>query len=140
MYFLADVGRAVTRAPVVWYYQFTSDFTTTMRYESPIRFSHNNSNSLARASSGTRPGLHLSIGSDRAHVAEPMRLFHKLCRYFPLKLATAPVIDACGKSAWDNMSRRTQTMFRSPAEFGRPAMTNEIQVARHRAGEPARER
>jgi hypothetical protein len=40
LYFVADVGRAVTRAPVVWYYQLTSDFTTTVRYESPIRFSH----------------------------------------------------------------------------------------------------
>ena len=38
LYFVADVGRAVTRAPVVWYYQITSDFTTMVRYESPIRF------------------------------------------------------------------------------------------------------
>jgi pimeloyl-ACP methyl ester carboxylesterase len=35
------------------------------------------------------------------------------------------------------MSRRTQTMFRSPAEFERPALTNEIRVARRRVGEPA---
>ena len=138
LYFVADVGRAVTRAPVVWYYQITSDFTTAMRYESPIRFGHSNSNWLARASSGARPGLHLSIGSDRRTWLSQCGYFTSYVVTFPCKLATAPIVDAFGKSAWDNMSRRTQTMFRSPAEFGRPAMTNEIQVARHRVGEPAR--
>ena len=50
LYFVADVGRALTRAPVVWYYQITSDFTTTEHYENPIRFWYNRSNRVARAS------------------------------------------------------------------------------------------
>jgi pimeloyl-ACP methyl ester carboxylesterase len=138
LYFVADVGRAATRAPVVWYYQLTSDFTTTVRYESPIRFSHSSSNALPHATSNSWPGLHLSIGSDQRTWLSQCGYFTSYLVTFPLKLATGPVVDAFGKSAWDNMSRRTQTMFRSPAEFERPPMTNEIRVARHRAGEPAR--
>lgn len=138
LYFVADVGRAATRAPVVWYYQLTSDFTTTVRYESPIRFSHSSSNALPHATSNSWPGLHLSIGSDQRTWLSQCGYFTSYLVTFPLKLATGPVVDAFGKSAWDNMSRRTQTMFRSPTEFERPPMTNEIRVARHRAGEPAR--
>ena len=138
LYLVADVGRAVTRAPVVWYYQLTSDFTTTVRYESPIRFGHSNSNWLARASSNSWRGLHLSIGSDQRTRWSQCGYFSSYVATLPFKLATAPVIDAFGKSAWDNMSRRTQTMFRSPVEFEQPPMTNEIPLARHRVGEPAR--
>ena len=137
LYFVADVGRAVTRALVVWYYQITSDLTTMVRYESPIRFSRSNSNWLARASTGARSGLYLSIGSDQRTWLSQCGYFSSYVVTFPFKLATGPVIDAFGKSAWDNMSRRTQTMFRSPAEFKQPAMTDEIRAARHRVGEPA---
>ncbi len=137
LYFVADVGRAVTRAPVVWYYQITSDFTTMVRYESPIRFGRSNSNWLARASTGARSGLYLSIGSDQRTWLSQCGYFSSYVVTFPFKLATGPVIDAFGKSAWDNMSRRTQTMFRSPAEFEQPAMTDEIRAARRRVGEPA---
>jgi pimeloyl-ACP methyl ester carboxylesterase len=137
LYLVADVGRAVTRAPVVWYSQITSDFTTTARYESPIRFWHSRSNRVARASGGDRPGLTLSIGSDKRSWGSQCGYFTSYILTFPFKLLTAPVIDAFGKSAWDNMSRRTQTMFRSPEEFTRPATTNEIRVARRRVGEPA---
>lgn len=137
LYFVADVGRAVTRAPVVWYYQLTSDFTTTVRYESPIRFSHSNSNWLARASSNSWPGIRLSIGSDQRTWWSQCGYFSSYVVTFPCKLATAPVIDAFGKSAWDNMSRRTQTMFRAPAEFALPPETKEIREARRRTGEPA---
>ena len=137
LYFVADVGRAVTRAPVVWYYQLTSDFTTTMRYENPIRFGLNHTNAQPRFSSNSWPGLRLSIGSDQRTWPSQCGYFTSYVITFPLKLATGPVIDAFGKSAWDNMSRRTQTMFRSPAEFAQPAMTNEIPLARHRVGEPA---
>jgi pimeloyl-ACP methyl ester carboxylesterase len=137
LYFVADVGRAVTRAPVVWYYQFTSDATTTARYESPIRLWHSRSNRLAQASGTGRRGLSLSIGSDDRTWGSKCGYFSSYVVTFPFKLLTAPFIDAFGKSAWDNMSRRTQTMFRAPGEFDRPATTNEIRVARRRVGEPA---
>ncbi|HTY87279.1 MAG TPA: hypothetical protein VMB80_07430 [Candidatus Acidoferrum sp.] len=137
LYFVADVGRAATRAPVVWYYQLTSDFTTTMRYESPIRFGQSRSNWLARATSNSWPGLRLSIGSDDRTWGSKCGYFSSYIVTFPCKLATGPFIDAFGKSAWDNMSRRTQTMFRSPAEFERPAISNEVWAARERVGQPA---
>jgi len=137
LYLVADLGRAVTRAPVVWYYQLTSDFTTAMRYESPIRFGHSRSNWVARASANSRSGLRLSIGSDDRSWGSRCGYFTAYIVTFPFKLLTAPIIDAFGKSAWDNMSRRTQTMFRAPEEFSRPVATNEIRVARQRVGEPA---
>jgi pimeloyl-ACP methyl ester carboxylesterase len=137
LYFVADVGRAVTRAPVVWYYQLTSDFTTTVHYESPIRLWHSRSNRVARASGADRRGLSLSIGSDQRSWGSQCGYCASYIVTFPFKLLTAPIVDAFGRSAWDNMSRRTQTMFRAPDEFARPATTNEIRVARRRVGEPA---
>jgi pimeloyl-ACP methyl ester carboxylesterase len=137
LYFVADVGRAVARAPVVWYYQLTSDFTTTVRYESPIRFGHSRSNRLARTSSNSWSGLRLSIGSDDRTWGSQCGYFSSYVVTFPCKLLTGPFIDAFGKSAWDNMSRRTQTMFRSPEQFARPAMSDEIREAHQRTGKPA---
>jgi pimeloyl-ACP methyl ester carboxylesterase len=90
-----------------------------------------------QASGRDWPGLRLSIGSDERSRWSQTGYFTSYVVTFPFKLLTAPFIDAFGKSAWDNMSRRTQTMFRSPAQFERPATTNEIQAARRRAGEPA---
>ena len=83
LYFVADVGRAVTRAPVVWYYQLTSDFTTMVRYESPINFCRNRSNALARASSDSRSGLHLSIGSDERTGRASAVISHPTSSLFP---------------------------------------------------------
>ena len=137
LYFVADVGRAVTRAPVVWYFQLTSDFTTTVRYESPVNFWHSRSNALARASSNSWTGLRLSIGSDDRTWASKCGYFSSYVVTFPCKLVTGPFIDAFGKSAWDNLSRRTQTMFRSPEQFEQPAISNEIWVAHQRTGQPA---
>lgn len=137
LYLVADVGRAVTRAPVVWYYQLTSDFTTTVRYESPIHFWHSRTNALPQPSSNSWSSLRLSIGSDKRTRWSQCGYFSSYVVTFPFKLVTGPFIDAFGKSAWDNMSRRTQTMFRSPEQFARPAMTNEIREAHERTGRPA---
>jgi hypothetical protein len=37
--------------------------------------------------------------------------------WFPLRLATAPLVETIGTPAWENMERRTQTVFRTPQEF-----------------------
>lgn len=137
LYLIADLGRAVTRAPVVWYYQLTSDFATVARYETPYFSATNRLRAKATNSSVPDDRLKLWIGGDERSGAGKFWRGTSYVITFPLKLVTAPVIDAMGKSAWDNMSRRTQNMFRSPDEFNSPDETNSIQVARARAGEAA---
>ncbi len=138
LYLIADLGRAVTRAPVVWYYQVTSDLTTVARYESPHIWTTNRLKAAATNSSKEDDRLKLWIGGDVRSGAGKFWRGTSYVITFPLKLVTAPLIDAMGKSAWDNMSRRTQTMFRTPEEYTSPDSTNAIHTARKRAGEPAR--
>jgi pimeloyl-ACP methyl ester carboxylesterase len=120
-YLVADLGRAITRAPVVWYYQLTSDATTAVRYETPkiVRKalflkgqSASEDSTQSRAES-----LQISIGRDKR--SDLNRVLNGTAYFvtLPLKLVVAPFIDAFGKSAWDNMSRRTQTMFWDPKIF-----------------------
>src|SRR6266542_666383 len=82
-------------------------------------------------------GLRLSIGSDRRSGWNKFRYGLTYAMTLPFKFVTGPFIDAFGKSAWDNMTRRTQTMFRSPGDFKRPQTTNEIEVAKQRVASPA---
>jgi pimeloyl-ACP methyl ester carboxylesterase len=138
LYLMADLGRAVTRAPIVWYYQVTSDLTTVARYETPYFSATNRLRAKATNSSVIDNHLKLWIGGDERSGAGKFWRGTSYVITFPLKLLTAPLIDALGKSAWDNMSRRTQTMFRTPDEFTSPDSTNAIHTARKRAGEPAR--
>jgi pimeloyl-ACP methyl ester carboxylesterase len=135
LYLIADLGRAVTRAPVVWYYQITSDLTTVARYETPYIWATNRLRAQETNSSEMEDHLKLWIGGDKRSGAGKFWRGTSYVVTFPLKLLTAPLIDAMGKSAWDNMSRRTQSMFRSPDEFKSPGSEGAIDTARERAGE-----
>src|SRR5262249_32005631 len=126
-YLAADLGRAVTRAPVVWYFQLTSDLTTVARYESP-NFSARARQRIEARSAMAEDGLRLSIGSDRRSGWNKLAYGLSYAITLPFKFVTGPFIDAFGKSAWDNMTRRTQTMFRLPGDFKRPQTINEIEV------------
>jgi pimeloyl-ACP methyl ester carboxylesterase len=119
----ADLGRAVTRAPVVWYYQLTSDASTVVRYETRRR-------RVARESGRSQPrSLQITPGEDKR--GNGNRAWYGTAYFvtLPLKLAVAPFIDALGKSAWDNMSRRTQTMFWDPKVFRTPPQETQIRDA-----------
>ncbi len=145
-YLAADLGRAITRAPVVWYHQLTSDASTAIRYDTPeiVRkalFSKAPSASQtdARHQAGE---LEISRGSDNRRT--PNRVWYGTSYFvtLPLKLVVAPFIDALGKGAWDNMSRRTQTMFwgpnvfKSPSQFRSPAKNVDIEKALERIARP----
>ncbi len=136
LYLLADLGRTLTRAPVAWYYQLTSDLTTTARYESPNFSRRAKLQALARHSPSDHQPF-LSIGSDERTGASKLGYAASYAVTLPFKLVTGPLIDGLGKSAWDNMSRRTQTMFRFPEQFERPNATNELTIARHQTGQAA---
>lgn len=65
--------------------------------------------------------IQISIGRDDDtnpwHMAG---LFGMYCLTSPTKFGTSWILDGLGKSAWDNMSRRTQTMFEGKA-IGNPS-------------------
>jgi len=139
LYLLADLGRAVTRAPVTWYYQLTSDATTAAKHETPrflrrVLFLPKQTDSSGVYSSPNEQGLALLAGQDRRTDLDRVGYGTAYFLTLPFKLAVGPVIDAFGKSAWENMSRRTQTMFRTPGDFNRLPRQTELDDAVNRVG------
>ena len=143
VYLFADAGRALTRAPMVWYYQSRNDLSTLAYHPwSPVRpllqpllpakltpedkLQRMKGTQQHRATDkhGETESVKVDISLGADHRREhPFNNALRMTTYIvtiPFKLLTAPFIDAMGKAAWDNMSRRTQTMFCQPSYFELP--------------------
>lgn len=120
-YLLADFGRALTRSPIVIFHQLSTDVYSTfpkpfpsykngeVLYEKLVEKYKNGSNNQQK--------IAISHGRDnRGYINKGVRHFLYWITFLS-KLTISPFIDALGKSAWENMLRRTQTLFRKPSEF-----------------------
>lgn len=108
-YLTADIGRAVTRAPITWYYQLANDLSTSRRFGALwVLDGHKRHHRPAGASDSPS----MSQGADKRGLGAQSWHALKWVATSPLKYALAPLVDSLGRSAWDNMSRRTHTMFR----------------------------
>lgn len=63
------------------------------------------------------------IGEDERRCSEMDAHFAAYVVTLPFKMLTAPVLDAFGTSAWDNMERRIQLLFSSEEELKRSDLT-----------------
>ena len=106
-YLLADLGRAVTRLPINLVYQTIS---APEDYDIESEFNETEQASIEKMK------LRIYAGKDYTP------LYSKIARSivytcgFPVRLFTTPLIDACGKSAWDIMLKRTRTAFQKQQE------------------------
>uniref|UniRef100_UPI0040276BCD hypothetical protein n=1 Tax=Candidatus Wunengus sp. YC63 TaxID=3367699 RepID=UPI0040276BCD len=121
LYLFADLGRGVTRAPIVIFHQLSTDMYSTFPKPFP---SYKNGEVLyeklfERYKNGNNNQQEIAIsrgGDNRGYINKGIRHLLYWVTFLP-KLTISPFIDALGKSAWENMLRRTQTLFRKPSEF-----------------------
>jgi pimeloyl-ACP methyl ester carboxylesterase len=133
VYLVADFGRAIARAPFVWGQQFLnfvrSDTTQcvprdtpsgeTVIQETALRV---NQPPLTGVANKSFSDIAISKGSYCRSKGESTLYWLKGILLTPVKMVGTIVVDAAGTPAWDNMHRRTKTMFRNPNEFKeRPA-------------------
>jgi hypothetical protein len=103
---VADLGRAVTRLPMVIANNTRSDTETI----TPVR-KQDGGTPVKDYREVVRKGYHVHIEDDYS------RWYDRLVRdvsynlTLPVKYVFAALIDGLGKGAWDNMTRRTQTVY-----------------------------
>jgi len=118
-YLLADVGRAVARAPVVWYGQASrfveSDHPSRIQIaERRLRLALD---SALVDSTGSHPGaISLSLGEYHATGFQNFIRFATL-PFLPFKMVGTFLIDGVGAPGWEVMHRRTKTMYRPSSEW-----------------------
>jgi pimeloyl-ACP methyl ester carboxylesterase len=118
-YLAADLGRALTRAPIVWFGQGTRflqrDYPVRVR-EAEDRLTAAMDSTIVPAT-GEHPGaIALSIGEYNGTGAETFIRYATL-PFAPFKMLGTFLIDGTGVPGWEVMRRRTKTMYRSTGEW-----------------------
>jgi len=111
-YLMADIGRAITRLPVTIVYHGYAT-ANDMVLEPMVVDDHEDELNAVRIRADT--------GMDKTpRVTQVIRrVVYALG--FPLRIVTVPLIDACGKNAWDVMIGRTEAAFRKSYTLDVPA-------------------
>lgn len=140
IYGVTDVARSLIRTPVVWYHQGATDLKNSRIGGSSYRTNAppqetvpDKLDNLVNTEIADVNALYVEL--HRRYVSDPARSIAvslgsfdrttawQLARYglswvtLPTKLVCGPMIDGLGTSAWENMRRRTSTLFRAPEEF-----------------------
>lgn len=119
LYFVGDAGRAVARAPIVWYGQASrflqSDYPQRVR-EGEHRLTAA-MDSVLVPRTGEHPGaIALSIGQYNGTTLEKIVRYATL-PFIPFKMIGTFGIDWIGTPGWNVMRRRTKTMYRAAGEW-----------------------
>ena len=119
LYLLADVGRAVTRAPVVWYGQ-ASRFVESEypdRVQQGVQRLTATMDSVLDPSTGEHPGaIALSIGQYNGTTLQDVARYATLV-FIPIRMLGSFATDWVGTPGWHVMRRRTQMMYRATGEW-----------------------
>ena len=147
LYAAADLGRAVSRLPATYLSQslnnpFIQSHQPRINDEAPLRSgadspssegittgfagNHRNSNQDAREwvyrhSGGlANPNAWEWVDRDALEPMDRNLVLSKIYEVVPgsVRVVSTPLLDMVGKGAWDNMLRRTRTVFESPVTNG----------------------
>ena len=152
VYGATDVAHSLVRTPIVWYHQGATELKnsriggSSYRTNAPPRETvPDKLDNLVNTEIADVNALYMEL--HRRHVSDPdnsiavsLGSFDRttpwqLTRYglswltLPTKMVCGPMIDGLGTSAWENMRRRTSTLFHAPGEFyleDRWRHTNEV--------------
>jgi hypothetical protein len=114
MYFGADLGRSLARAPIDILYTAKHNVGAIPRIRNAASRSAVNSRVLY---SEIRERGMLSLGAPRTfNLGTPARAVLNVVT-FPFQLLFSPIIDGFGTPAWENMQRRTKNLGNLPQEF-----------------------
>lgn len=107
---VADVGRGFTRPFHSWAATIEDRFRSSGSTTGEAEYE------ALRAQFADTTQLRVSMGDYvRPSYNLPRAVYRGLM--VPVGIAFAPISDAFGTPAWDNMNRRTKNLFRQPAEF-----------------------
>ena len=140
LYGASDVARSLVRTPVVWYHEGATDLKnsriggSSYRTNAPAQeTAADRLDNLVNTEIADVNALYIELrrryaGDPANSIAVSLGGFDRtiswqLMRYglswltLPTKLVCAPAIDGLGTSAWENMRRRSSTLFHAPEEF-----------------------
>ncbi len=112
-YFLADLGRAIFRYPVTMGFQLYRGLT-------PVPVPSQAEVDAFNADFYAPENLQqIHLGANKISRFSWPWFKDRATLFFPgiIRFVTTPLLDMFGKAGWDNMIRRTQTVFRKPTEF-----------------------
>ncbi len=119
VYFAADVARAITRAPIVWYF-LAQNWVKSAGSTDAIAEAEAIAKELEQEYQKNPSGNVLKMAHDPAdeRAVWDATLAHATAALtIPTKLIGSMFIDAFGKSAWDIMLRRTHMLYHTEREF-----------------------
>lgn len=111
IYFLADVGQGIARAPAT-YLSMLGEFLETTEASLDSLIDGNDSERISESTP-------LNVRYDGPEQSAE-RFFGNAALFAvtaPLKILSTPFVDAFGKTAWENMVRRARNTLRRPREF-----------------------
>jgi hypothetical protein len=123
---LADLGRAITRLPLVIANNSRSDVETV----APIRHREGGA-AVQQYQQLVRDGYKVAIGDDYTLDSDRLMRGATYCATLPAKYLVASFIDGLGKTAWDDMLRRTQEVY--PGRFNSRAVDRAENLQRRQA-------
>ena len=109
---LADLGRALTRLPMVIANNSRSDVETT----TPIRTREGGA-AVQQYQELAREDYAVAIGDDYSRTSDRFLRDTSYWGTLPLKYFMGSLVDGLGKGAWDNMLRRTQEVYPARMEI-----------------------
>jgi pimeloyl-ACP methyl ester carboxylesterase len=117
MYFGADLGRSVVRAPIDILYTAEHNVGAIPRIRNAVSRPAVNSRVLYdEIRKQQQPGM-VSVGAPRTfNWKTPFRTVVNIVT-FPFQMLFSPIIDGFGTPAWENMQRRTKNLDNLPEEF-----------------------
>jgi hypothetical protein len=111
-YLLYDIGRAIIRAPITWGHQGYNLLRNTYLHPAVNDTIYKKYNRDFYSD-----GNHIYLGDRNVGFWDDFS--STVTHFIPgiLKIITTPLLDTFGKSAWQNMIRRTKKLFRRHNEF-----------------------
>lgn len=127
-YLATDLGRGLIRAPVVWWSLIANDLTSWPSDKNNWFFNffdlaraERNANKIADTLKNEPPGESFPfwLGPQAPYTFWKDRILDSATTAltYPVKFLSSPWIDAMGKSAWENMLRRTDLLFHMEKDF-----------------------
>jgi pimeloyl-ACP methyl ester carboxylesterase len=137
VYLAGDITRSIVRSPLVYLQMSRSDLDS--RRSSAAQENASAAAQRLELSEKKHPGESIQFipGDDRRTYCEMKQSTEVYAVTVPTKLATAPLIDLFGTSAWGSMIRRTRTAYHTDREFDDEASVSYDDLAAAREPAPA---
>ncbi len=137
LYLLKDTGVAIFNAPLAWGQQTYQYWTSIGDKKNIMAPETQRCDGPSKPSELRDPksGVHFCHKGNRNTNGFSLHDGFNLIMFFP-KMVTMPFVDSMGGTGWENMLRRTETLFRNPVELSnaKDTCTTEAKAFRRGSG------